>query len=208
MLELYVGEPRQITVHQRFVRPADDGQHAPAGVEGARVAQVPGHVKVPRFPLRGPHPVDTGRQFQTVVDADLDVYEGDTLAVIGESGSGKSTLVRLLLALDAPSSGTVTFDGRAVEPGPAAKLRWLRRETGIIFQDPYASLDPRMTVGDIVAVLDALQISEVDYYGDSYGTYVGQVFAARYPNRLRSIILDSAYPVRAAWPSCRAATAC
>ena len=54
-----------------------------------------------------------------------------------------------------------------------------------------------LAVGDIVAVLDALQIDEVDYYGDSYGTYVGQVFAACYPNRLRSIILDSAYPVRA-----------
>jgi len=53
-----------------------------------------------------------------------------------------------------------------------------------------------LAVADIVAVLDALQISEVDFYGDSYGTYVGQVFAARFPTRLRSIILDSAYPVR------------
>lgn len=92
-----------------------------------------------------------GRVTDALKPVDLDVFEGDTLAVIGESGSGKSTLVRLLLALDTPSSGTVTFDGRAVEPGPAAKLRWLRRETGIIFQDPYASLDPRMTVGRIVA---------------------------------------------------------
>jgi pimeloyl-ACP methyl ester carboxylesterase len=53
-----------------------------------------------------------------------------------------------------------------------------------------------IAVADIVGVMDALQIPEVDYYGDSYGTYVGQTFAARYPNRLRSIILDSAYPVR------------
>ena len=53
-----------------------------------------------------------------------------------------------------------------------------------------------LAVADIVAVMDAMQISEVDYYGDSYGTYVGQTFAARYGNRLRSIILDSAYPVR------------
>jgi len=58
-----------------------------------------------------------------------------------------------------------------------------------------------LAVADIVGVMDALQIAEVDYYGDSYGTYVGQTFAARYPHRLRSIILDSAYPVRApdAW---------
>jgi pimeloyl-ACP methyl ester carboxylesterase len=58
-----------------------------------------------------------------------------------------------------------------------------------------------LAVADIVGVLDALQIAEVDFYGDSYGTYVGQTFAARFPHRLRSIILDSAYPVRApdAW---------
>jgi pimeloyl-ACP methyl ester carboxylesterase len=53
-----------------------------------------------------------------------------------------------------------------------------------------------LAVADIVGVMDALQIAEADFYGDSYGTYVGQTFAARYPNRLRSIILDSAYPVR------------
>jgi pimeloyl-ACP methyl ester carboxylesterase len=54
----------------------------------------------------------------------------------------------------------------------------------------------KLAVDDIVAVMDAMQIEEVDYYGDSYGTYVGQVFAAWHPDRLRSIILDSAYPVR------------
>jgi pimeloyl-ACP methyl ester carboxylesterase len=58
----------------------------------------------------------------------------------------------------------------------------------------------KLAVQDIVAVMDALGIPEVDYYGDSYGTYVGQVFAAYFPNRLRSIILDSAYPVRAPDP--------
>jgi pimeloyl-ACP methyl ester carboxylesterase len=58
----------------------------------------------------------------------------------------------------------------------------------------------KLAVQDIVAVMDALGIPEVDYYGDSYGTYVGQVFAAFFPNRLRSIILDSAYPVRAPDP--------
>jgi pimeloyl-ACP methyl ester carboxylesterase len=58
----------------------------------------------------------------------------------------------------------------------------------------------KLAVQDIVAVMDALQVPEVDYYGDSYGTYVGQVFAAFFPTRLRSIILDSAYPVRAPDP--------
>ena len=53
-----------------------------------------------------------------------------------------------------------------------------------------------LAVDDIAAVLDALQIDEVDFYGDSYGTFVGQMFAAWHPDRLRSLILDSAYPVR------------
>lgn len=85
-------------------------------------------------------------------DADLDVDEGSAVGIIGESGSGKSTLVRLLLGLDTPTSGTVEFDRRPVEASaPARSLHWLRRETGIVFQDPYASLDPRMSIGRIVA---------------------------------------------------------
>nr|WP_206687697.1 ATP-binding cassette domain-containing protein [Microbacterium yannicii] len=92
------------------------------------------------------------RSFATgLEDADIDVREGTSVGLIGESGSGKSTLVRLLLALDTPSSGTVEFDGRPVDATASARsLHWLRRETGIVFQDPYASLDPRMSVGRIV----------------------------------------------------------
>jgi len=90
--------------------------------------------------------------FTTALDGvDLALEEGHALGVIGESGSGKSTLVRLLLGLDRPTSGSVHIDGREVDASAAAtSLRWLRRETGIIFQDPYASLDPRMSVGRIV----------------------------------------------------------
>ncbi|HET8928869.1 MAG TPA: ATP-binding cassette domain-containing protein [Microbacterium sp.] len=92
------------------------------------------------------------RRFATALeDADLTVVEGEAVGVIGESGSGKTTLVRLLLALDAPTAGTVLFDGRPVDAQASARsLHWLRRETGIVFQDPYASLDPRMNVGRIV----------------------------------------------------------
>lgn len=88
----------------------------------------------------------------TALDAvDLALEEGHALGVIGESGSGKSTLVRLLLGLDKPTSGSVHIDGREVDASASARsLRWLRRETGIVFQDPYASLDPRMSVGRIV----------------------------------------------------------
>ncbi|SDT01502.1 ABC transporter ATP-binding protein [Microbacterium paraoxydans] len=82
---------------------------------------------------------------------DLDVPEGASLGIIGESGSGKSTLVRLLLGLDRPTAGTVSVDGRIVDAGASARsLHWLRRQTGLVFQDPYASLDPRMTAGQIV----------------------------------------------------------
>lgn len=84
-------------------------------------------------------------------DVDIDVHEGESLGIIGESGSGKSTLIRLLLALEKPSAGTVAFEGREVDPAASARrLHWLRRQTGVVFQDPYASLDPRMRVGRIV----------------------------------------------------------
>ena len=92
------------------------------------------------------------RAYTTALDdADLDVRAGSAVGIIGESGSGKSTLVRLLLALDTPTEGTIRFDGRQVDAGVRAQdLHWLRRETGIVFQDPYASLDPRMSVGRII----------------------------------------------------------
>lgn len=97
---------------------------------------------------------------QALRGVDLDVAERESLAIIGESGSGKSTLVRLLLALDRPTGGTVEYRGRTVEAGSARSLHWLRRDTGIVFQDPYASLDPRMTAGQIIAEpLQALRIA-------------------------------------------------
>ena len=92
------------------------------------------------------------RVFTTALDdVDLDVRDGSAVGIIGESGSGKSTLVRLLLGLDVPTAGVVKIDGRIVDARASARsLHWLRRETGMVFQDPYASLDPRMSVGRIV----------------------------------------------------------
>ncbi|MBN9156238.1 ATP-binding cassette domain-containing protein [Microbacterium sp.] len=94
------------------------------------------------------------RRTRTVAldDVDLDVAAGRALGIIGESGSGKSTLIRLLLGLDRPTAGTVSVGGRPVEASASARaLHWLRRETGLVFQDPYASLDPRQSVGRIVS---------------------------------------------------------
>src|SRR4029450_10572608 len=80
----------------------------------------------------------------------LTVNEGETLGLVGESGCGKSTLGRALLRLIEPSGGEVIFDGKNLLTLSQRELRDMRRQMQIIFQDPYASLNPRMRVGDIV----------------------------------------------------------
>ena len=81
----------------------------------------------------------------------LDVYKGETLGVVGESGCGKSTLGRLVLRLIPMTAGEVTFDGINVYKARKKELKQLRKRMQIVFQDPAASLNPRMTVGEIVA---------------------------------------------------------
>jgi len=81
---------------------------------------------------------------------DLDVHEGASIGIVGESGSGKTTLARILLGLDKPTAGTVTYRGRTVTPGPPASLRWLRTDVQVVFQDPASSLDPRMSAEAII----------------------------------------------------------
>ena len=87
---------------------------------------------------------------QAVNQVTLAVNKGETLALVGESGSGKSTLGRLLLNLLQPTAGDVIYEGRNLANLPAEKLRQVRRDLQIIFQDPFASLNPRMTVEAIV----------------------------------------------------------
>jgi peptide/nickel transport system ATP-binding protein len=78
------------------------------------------------------------------------VAPGETVGIVGRSGSGKSTLLRVLLALEAPTSGTVALGDRAVAPGRASALRWYRRRVQMVPQDPGASLEPRMTVRQLI----------------------------------------------------------
>jgi oligopeptide/dipeptide ABC transporter ATP-binding protein len=85
-----------------------------------------------------------------VDDVSFDIYPGETLGLVGETGCGKTTTGRLVLRLVDPTSGSIKFEGRELTGLSPKELRPLRREMQIIFQDPFASLDPRMTVGSII----------------------------------------------------------
>jgi ABC-type oligopeptide transport system ATPase subunit len=90
-------------------------------------------------------------EIRAVDDVSLDIRAGETLGLVGESGSGKSTLGRLILRLVEPTTGSICFEGRDLLAAGSAEMRRLRGQMQIIFQDPFASLDPRFRVEDIIA---------------------------------------------------------
>jgi len=106
------------------------------------------------FPVRRSVRDRVGRipdQHVTAVDqVSLDLALEETLGIVGESGSGKSTLARSLIRLYEPDEGTIVFDGIDVRTADKAKLRTIRRRMQMIFQDPYASLNPRLSIGGTI----------------------------------------------------------
>jgi glutathione transport system ATP-binding protein len=111
---------------------------------------------VTRFPLRGGLLNRVKREVHAVENVSFDLWPGETLSLVGESGSGKSTTGRALLRLVEAQEGSITFNGERIDTLEASKLQPLRRDIQFIFQDPYASLDPRQTVG--YSILEPLRV--------------------------------------------------
>ncbi|KMJ16039.1 dipeptide ABC transporter ATP-binding protein [Serratia marcescens] len=114
---------------------------------------------VTRFDLRGGLFNRVTRRVHAVENVSFDLYPGETLGLVGESGCGKSTTGRSLLKLVDSQSGTITFAGRRIDRLKGAALQHLRRDIQFIFQDPYASLDPRLTVG--FSIMEPLLVHNV-----------------------------------------------
>src|SRR5919106_5732305 len=120
----------------------------PGAGDGAPLVEVNELVK--HFPIRQGLLQRQVGAVRAVDGVSFDVLRGETLGLVGESGCGKSTTARLLLRLMAPTSGSIRFQGEEIASVKGSRLKDLRRDMQMIFQDPYSSLNPRKTVGTII----------------------------------------------------------
>ena len=126
-----------------------------------------------------------GGMLHAVDGISLSVHRGKTLGIVGESGCGKSTLGRAILRLIEPTSGDILFDSRSIMNSSKEQMRALRRRMQIIFQDPYSSINPRMTVGEIIAeflIVNRLFSSRAACYAEAARLMDTVGLARRYAN--------------------------
>jgi peptide/nickel transport system ATP-binding protein/oligopeptide transport system ATP-binding protein len=144
---------------------------------GSEILRVEGLVK--HFPIRAGLFKRQVGQVHAVDGVDFSLTAGETLGLVGESGCGKSTLGRTVIKLLEPTAGRVVFNGQDITDYSRREMRFVRRELQIVFQDPYASLNPRMTVREIVA--EPLRI---------HGIYQGKQGRQRVDELLRTVGLS------------------
>ena len=111
------------------------------------------------FPIRNGFFGGISSHVKAVDDVCFDVYPGETLGLVGESGCGKTTIGRTILRLEEPTSGEMIYKGQDISLMTAEELRLFRKEVQIIFQDPYSSLNPRMTIGN--AIMEPMQVHKI-----------------------------------------------
>ena len=166
---------------------------------GANAAATVAHGAEPLLSVRGltkHFPITRGFRGQrgvvrAVEDVSFDIYPGETLGLVGESGCGKTTVGRLILRLEQSTAGEIRFGGVDLVKASAANLKGIRRKIQVIFQDPYSSLNPRMTVGQIVG--EPIHVYKLApdraAAAERVASILGQVglrpeIAARYPHQL------------------------
>jgi peptide/nickel transport system ATP-binding protein len=132
-----------------------------------------------RKPLFGPAP-----RLEILKGISFDIPRGAVLGIVGGSGSGKTTLGRALVRLIQPTGGTILFDGQDITHLPDGRLRELRRRIQMIFQDPMSSLNPRLTIGRIIAAPLGARTGDPRVFEALDQVGLPKAFAARYPHEL------------------------